>query len=288
MYCAKATGESSKLLTAYSGALLVRAVLLVLLWGTFPQPCFSLPPESNAQAGVERRLLFGSLFPVGTLRTYSGLWGGEEVSEVLVGLSLRGMKGFVPVREAIRLQLSDHLGAIAFPIYLHPASEAQEKLITTVPRFDPARRKLTQFLFYAPETNRFLAKPDGFPLVSTGWSCNGDLCDHVSIIGLERIVDSSSALVLKYTQGVSARMFRIIVFSDGGAVSSEPFAYGDLGGDSGYEASVQYHDWVRQRDAVTARVDTRCEQSEPEFCRSIGLEPGRQSKRKVIYRLDNN
>lgn len=249
-----------------------------------------LPMQSFASAPdkVTEKKLLVSLFPGSSLGSFASLFGRNSGAEVVGNITWKGMKGFVPIEKIKSLKLSESLSVIAFPIYLHSASLPQDKLIVAAPNADPSNVKLIQIVFYNHNNGKLYGKPPGFPLKSISWTCGGDLCNNVEIVGLESIENSSTAVVFKYAEGISARKLRILALDGGVVKSSGIFNYGDVGGESGIMASIEYSDFIQRYGSITAQMKNACAHNEAEFCKSIGLTPGASSGRVIVFKFDSN
>lgn len=244
-----------------------------------------LPLQSFARAPdkVTEKKLLVSLFPGSSLGSFASLFGRDSGTEVVGNITWKGMKGFVPIEKIISLKLSPSLSVIAFPIYLHNASSLQDKLIVAAPTADPSNVKLIQMVFYNHNSGKLYGKPPEFPLKSIGWTCGGDLCNNVDIVGFESIENSSTAAVFKYIEGISSHKLRVVALEGTVVKSSGIFKYGYIGGESGILASIEYSDWNQIDGSITAIVKNACDREEVEFCRSIGLSPGTSSKRVLMF-----
>lgn len=235
---------------------------------------------------MEKKFLI-SLFPGSSLATFKSVLGRDSASDVVCNVTLKGMKGFIPTEKAKSLKLTALLSVITFPIYLHEANLSQDRLIEVAPDEEPTKIKLVQVIFYNHDNGQLYGKPPSFPLKSTGWACGGDLCDNVEIVGLESIGNSSTAVVFKYTEGVSSHKLRVLVVDGTEVKLSEVFQYGELGGESGISASTEYTGWDQTGGTVTATRNSICDRHEEEFCRSVGLVPGRSSARVLMLDMDS-
>lgn len=261
----------------------IRRVKLIIVFLSIaigmPLQLFASTPDK-----VTEKKLLVSLFPGSSLGSFASVFGRDSGTEVVGNITWKGMKGFVPIEKIISLKLSPSLSVIAFPIYLHNSSLLQDKMIMATPTADPSNVKLIQMVFYNHNNGKLYGKPPGFPLKSDGWTCGGDLCNNVEIVGFESIENSSAAVVFKYTEGISSHKLRVIAFDGAVVKSSGIFKYGDICGESEILASTEYSDWKQIDGSITAIVKNTCDREEVEFCRSIGLSPGTSSSR-VLMRM---
>ena len=269
----------SAVLIQYSKRVTILIVILNIAVG-LPSKAFASDPDN-----VETKLLV-SLFPGSRLGAFKSVLGRDSVSEVVSNVTLNGMKGFIPVEKAKAIKLSTSLSVITFPIYLHYANLSQEHLIEVAPDAEPSKVKLVQLIFYNHNDGKVYGKPHGFPLKSIGWTCGGDLCNTVEIVDLESIKNSSTAVVFKYTEGISSHKLRVLAFDGTAVKSSEVFNYGDFGGESGVLASSEYVDLKQVDGEITAFKKDICDRHMDDFCRSVGLMPGSSSRR--VHMLNAN
>lgn len=175
---ASALATAMLLLTASSGHAIVTA----------PAPRgWSWDWENDEEAVPEQ--VFRQLFSF-KLKTYPRIaginfdvesgnehWIANEM--VFVETRLRGKLALIPPMRSRQIRLSANLSAIAFPIYLCDVCKdgvPQSLLVMptgTKPAEDTARddpgKKLLQFVFFDPASNRVLGKPDGYPLELNHW-----------------------------------------------------------------------------------------------------------------------
>lgn len=104
---------------------------------------------------------------------------------------LRGKLALIPPMRSRQMKLSENLSAIVFPIYLCEACKdgVPERLFVppgAKPGDDAAAddvgKKLLQFLFFDPASNRVLGKPDGYPLELNHWDRRAPEADWTSVL----------------------------------------------------------------------------------------------------------
>ncbi len=240
--------------------------------------CVPLHAETNSE-GIN---MLTTLFPGAEVTHHPSVLGNNIPSPVLSGLSLRGKKGFVPLHSLKVIELSPTLAGMAFPIYLHPTEEHHTPLIGNRPSAERRYIKLLQVIFYDPQQARFLGKPPGYPLSGAGWTCGGDICDTLTLIDLEGIPGSQGAVLLKYQRGVETTWLQVLALNGVETEAAVALPYGDLGGESGIEASVHYTQWHADDGGISVVMESVCESGEVEFCTSLGLPTGRHTQQLQI------
>ncbi len=215
-----------------------------------------------------------SLFPGASFENIHPYFGKDTSARILGNIKLRGKKGFIPSREVKCTKVSNTLTVAAFPIYLHESDMPQTPLVKQSPPTDHSHTKLVQVLFFNPTDQTLFGKPDGFPLESTGWTCSGDFCDNIAVIGVETINNSSTAVVFKYNYGVSSHKLKVLALDGSSILSSPTYNYGDLGGESGIEASIEYINFSQANNIISATTNSFCDTNEIDFCVSRGLSGG--------------
>jgi len=116
-------------------------------------------------------------------------WIANEM--VFVETRLRGKLALIPPMRSRRISLSANLSAMVFPIYLCEMCKdgvTQSLFVRAGAKpgddaaADDVGKRLLQFLFFDPASNRVLGKPDGYPLEVNHWDRRAPEADWTSVL----------------------------------------------------------------------------------------------------------
>lgn len=116
---------------------------------------------------------------------------------------LRGRYAWIPLGKSHMVKFSDELVALAFEIYLSPNSDDYSKIEMTGfndPGYEDIanNERLIQVIYYDIKNNKFLGKPNGFPINGLKWMPLGfgDLMEIMSIKSLEIPINGKNSCYL--------------------------------------------------------------------------------------------
>lgn len=161
------------------------------------------------------------LFPGSVVDTFDNYFGFKNEKVVLTSFIVRNKSAFIPLSDIIYLKLNSDYSVIAFPIYLANKNKLLSNIVKDrVGNDDEERQKLIQFLFIT-NNGKVIGKPDGFPLVTSTWTCLGDFCDNIHVTDLEKISGKSNTCKLIYTKGVEQEFYREFTLVNNKILSTE-------------------------------------------------------------------
>ena len=184
---------------------------------------------------------------------------------------------------------TDNLGALAFEIYLFDKKNDLDSLIASAPSKNKnfeSLTKLLQIIYFNPTKIEFIAKPDGFPIEATDWTCKGDCCDTINIVEFQKVEGSSRSCSIIYQRYLDSHYLQVFLFKNNSIVTSRPFKIGSLGGESGYDCRVEYKNIRENNSSITGVKISQCDSSCEEFCSQIGLKSGKHKNTIILLSVN--
>lgn len=160
----------------------------------------------------------------------------EGKTDTVVIAKLRDKHASIPLSRCFYKELSSKVAVLAFEIYLADNADDYKAFINnssdaSVSESSGNKSKLLQVLFYDISANRFIAKPEGFPLEQNYWKPEGmgDMISNYSILKLEKVSNSKTACVFKYQNYLVDAPNEVIVFKlqNGSVIKSKVFNEGE-------------------------------------------------------------
>lgn len=242
-----------------STILAVSSLFLVILFS---------PVITRAQSpALEKRAvqIVKKLFPGAEKTTVNKYLGFEKQVELLSPVMLRDKKGFISVKEIRCTAVSDSLINISFMIYLAASLKPTQEMLE-VRRLEAPQEILLQSIFWNTKRDKFIGKPEGFPLEGTQWTCYGDICDIVKLISVDRVENVENICSLTYTSGLEDRFIRFLYVENSAIYQSKPLPVGTvMDRAEGWEKEFSYNYFKLEGHVLQAtKVESKNGETESE------------------------
>jgi hypothetical protein len=239
---------------------------------------FSAKADSNSLHAMLK-----SLFPGADTISITNYWGSGSAETIYAPVSLRDRKGFIPLNRVKLAHLNDSLTALFFEIFLHDTKLSTTQLMSGMVEPPAGSLKLVQLVFYNRNTHRFVVKPEGFPLESSEWTCQGDICGTIAAESITAVNTIDPIAVAMYTRGLDRSYVQAFWLRPKGIiVASDIIRVGDLSGQTGCQIEISLGEYGVKNGALYATKTSVCDSACHELCSSSELPAGRNAKCVVI------
>ena len=248
--------------------------------------CCSAPASSAIPQGAAAEELLQKLFPNSSIRAIDTWFGKKATVGVLSPISLRNRHGLISIPNAKLRPVGERYLALAFEILLTDERDVPRLVAAPLAHNPPGALKLLQVVLFDRTTGKAIGKPNGFPLEADGWTCTGDVCSTMNLIGFMDSPPNEAFVVLLYASGIDRRSVIVVaVGADQKPVAAPAVRVGDLGGESGCRIEVSFSSFSMSGDGVYGVRESDCDTSCSDLCARHALPVGKSQTRVQLLRL---